>query len=151
MAEAALNNVEYVRKDVFDISMQRLEALMERNLARQEAIAQEMKADNEKLRSEVKTEISGLRNEMKEEIGGLRAEIRMVDERVNSVNARVDSVQTTVYWGFAIMGLILAFTTFTPVLLEFVKGLRRPSFTLADVEQRIDAAIAKALKPAALS
>ncbi|MBR1671439.1 MAG: hypothetical protein IJ702_00785 [Fretibacterium sp.] len=173
MAEAAGGGAEYVRKDVFEISMQRLEALMERNLARQEAIAGEMKADIEKLRREVKEEVGGLRSEMKEEIGGLRtetkgeigslrgeidglrsemkgevdglrAEIKMVDERVNSVNARIDSVQTTVYWGFAIMGLILAFTPFAPALLEFVKGLRRPSFTLTDVERMINAAINQA-------
>ena len=46
------------------------------------------------------------------------------------MNARIDSVQTTVYWGFALMGLILAFTTFAPALLEFAKSLRRPAVVL---------------------
>ena len=113
---------------------------MERNLAKQEAIASEMKADNAKLRSEMRDNNSQFRNE----IGELRTEIRLVDERVNSVNARVDSVQTTVYWGFTVLTLFWALTTFTPALLEFIKGLRKPSVTMEDVERVVNAAIAQA-------
>ena len=105
---------EFVNKEVFDARMDRMEALLEKTLTEMKmevsAAVSGMRADNEKLRSEVKEEVNGLHNE----IGGLRAEIRVVDERVNSVNARIDSVQNTVYWGFALMGLILAFTTFAP-------------------------------------
>ena len=132
---------EFVNKEVFDARMDRMEALLEKTLTEMKmevsAAVSGMRADNEKLRSEVKEEVNGLHNE----IGGLRAEIRVVDERVNSVNARIDSVQNTVYWGFALMGLILAFTTFAPALAEFVKNIRKPAVTMEDVEKAIAAAI----------
>ena len=117
---------EFVRKDVFDARMDRMEALLEKTLL-------EMKADNEKLRSEVR-----------ENNTRLEAKIEVLGTRIDALDTRIDSVQTTVYWGFALMGLILAFTTFAPALLEFVKSLRRPSFTLADVENMISAAIRQA-------
>jgi len=132
---------EFVRKEVFDARMDRMEALMEKTLM-------EMKADNEKLRSEGKEEINSLRSEvstaisemkadneklrseMRENNTRLEARIEVVNTRIDAMSARIDSVQTTVYWGFALMGLILAFTTFAPALLEFVKGLRRPAVVL---------------------
>ena len=103
---------EFVNKEVFDARMDRMEAIMEKTLM-------EMKADNEKLRSE-----------MRENNTRLEAQIEVVSTRVDALSTRIDSVQTTVYWGFALMGLILAFTTFAPALLEFVKGLRRPAVVL---------------------
>ena len=120
MAEIATENQNdvYVRKDVFDARMDRMEMLLEKTIT-------EIKADNEKSRTE------------------LKAEIKMLDERINSVNARVDSVQTTVYWGFTVLTLFLALTTFAPALLEFIKGLRKPQLTAEDVQNMIDAAISK--------
>ena len=103
---------EFVKKEVFDARMDRMEALLEKTLT-------EMKMDNEKLRSE-----------MRENNTRLEARIEVVNTRIDAMSARIDSVQTTVYWGFALMGLILAFTTFAPALLEFVKGLRRPAVVL---------------------
>ena len=50
------------------------------------------------------------------------------------LNMRIESVQTSVYWGLAIMGLILAFATFIPSVLDFLKNLRRPSLTVEDVK-----------------
>ena len=103
---------EYVRKDVFDARMDRMEMLMEKTLT-------EIKADNEKLRSEMK----------------------VLDSRIDGLNMRVDTLQTTVYWGFALMGLILAFAVLVPSLLDFFKGLRKPSLTAEDVERMISAAL----------
>ena len=114
---------EYVRKDVFDARMDRMEMLMEKTLT-------EIKADNEKLRSEMNTAISDLRSEMK-----------VLDSRIDGLNMRVDALQTTVYWGFALMGLILAFAVLVPSLLDFFKGLRKPSLTAEDVERMISAAL----------
>ena len=168
---------EFVKKEVFDARMDRMEALLEKTLTEMKmdneklrsevsSAVSKMQADNEKLRSENKEEISGLRSEVssavgkmqadneklrsenKEEISGLRSEMRennarleakieVVNTRIDALSTRIDSVQTTVYWGFALMGLILAFTTFAPALLEFVKGLRRPAVVL-DTKLRED-------------
>ena len=118
MATATDIESVYVRQDVFNARMDRMEMLLEKTIT-------EIKADNEKSRTE------------------LKAEIKMLDERLNSVNARVDSVQTTVYWGFTVLTLFLALTTFAPALLEFIKGLRKPQLTAEDVQNMIDAAISK--------
>ena len=148
--------VEYVRKDVFDARMDRMEMLMEKTLT-------EIKADNEKLRSEVKAAVDGLRNEVNSAIDGLRnevnsavgnlrsemrendtqirAEIRVLDSRIDGLNMRLDTLQTTVYWGFTLMGLILAFTVLVPSLLDFFKEFRKPSLTAEDVERMINAAL----------
>ena len=143
---------EYVRKDVFDARMDRMDMLMEKTLT-------EIKADNEKLRSEVKAAVDGLRSEVNTAIGELRsemrendaqirAEIKVLDSRIDGlnmridgVNMRVDTLQTTVYWGFTLMGLILAFAVLVPSLLDFFKGFRKPSLSAEDVERMISAAL----------
>ena len=125
---------EYVRKDVFDARMDRMEMLMEKTLT-------EIKADNEKLRSEMNSAIGDLRSEMNAAIGNLRSEMKVLDSRIDGLNMRVDTLQTTVYWGFALMGLILAFAVLVPSLLDFFKGLRKPSLTAEDVERMISAAL----------
>ena len=121
---------EFVRKEVFDARMDRMEALLEKTLI-------EMKADNEKLRSEVK-----------EEIGSLRTEIMIVDERVNSVNTRIDGVQTTICWGFAIVAIVLAFL---PTIQDWRKMFRKPPVTMEDVERAIAAAMGQSPQPGARS
>ena len=139
---------EFVKKEVFDARMDRMEALLEKTLTEMKmdneklrsevsSAVSKMQADNEKLRSENKEEISGLRSEMRENNARLEAKIEVVNTRIDALSTRIDSVQTTVYWGFALMGLILAFTTFAPALLEFVKGLRRPAVVL-DTKLRED-------------
>lgn len=171
MASSDDSNI-FIRKDVFDARMDRMEMLLEKTLtemrADNERFRAEIKADNEKLRTELKADTNNLRAELKtdmnnlrtelkadinnlsaktqEEIQGLRTEIRVVDERVSSLTTRVDTLQTTVYWGFALLTLFLGLTTFAPALLEFIKSLRKPSITVDEIQAMIDAAIAKAVK-----
>ena len=111
---------EFVRKDVFDARMDRMEALLEKTL-------NEMKADNEILRSELRENNARIE-------GKIEALTQRVDQNFAFLNMRIESVQTSVYWGLAIMGLILAFATFIPSVLEFLKNLRRPSLTVEDVK-----------------
>ncbi len=107
---------EFVNKEVFDARMDRIEAIVEKALI-------EMKADNEKLRSELKTEI------------------RMLDTRVDALGSRIDTVQTTVYWGFAIIAIVLAFL---PTIQDWRRMFHKPAVTMEDVERAINAAIAQA-------
>lgn len=133
MASADMENV-FIRKDVFDARMDRMEMLLEKNLT-------EMRAENEKFRTEIRAENEKFRTEMK-------AEIKILDERINSVGARVDVMQTTIYWGFAFLTIVLAMTTFAPALLDFIKSLRKPSVpsvSLNEVQEMINSAIAKAM------
>ena len=113
---------EFVKKEVFDARMDRMEALLEKTLI-------EMKADNEKLHSEM--------NELRSE---LRSEIRMLDTRVDALGSRIETVQTTVYWGFAIIAIVLAFL---PTIQDWRKMFHKPAVTMEDVERAISAAIAQ--------
>ena len=113
---------EFVNKEVFDARMDRMEAIMEKTLM-------EMKADNEKLRGEM--------NEFRSEI---RSEIRMLDTRVDALGSRIDTVQTTVYWGFAIIAIVLAFL---PTIQDWRRMFHKPAVTMEDVERAISAAIAQ--------
>ena len=144
MASADMENV-FIRKDVFDARMDRMEMLLEKNLT-------EVRAENEKFRSEMRAENEKFRSEI---IGGnekfhteIRAEIKVLDERINSVGAKVDSMQTTIYWGFAFLTIIIAMTTFAPALLDFIKSLRKPSVasvSIDEIQEMINSSIAKAM------
>ena len=142
MAEATNGNMnDYVRADVFNARMDRMEAILEKSVM-------EMKADIERFRSEIRAEIGGLRSEMKAEIGGLRGETREeiggLRGEIRVLDARLNSLETTVYWGFAIIAFILAFSAFVPAITEFFRSLRKPSVTLEDVERIVNAAINQA-------
>ena len=113
---------EFVNKEVFDARMDRMEAIMEKTLM-------EMKADNEKLRSEVK-----------EEVNGLRSEIRMFDTRVDALGSRIDTVQTTISCGFAIIAIVLACLS---TIQNWHRMFHKPAVTMEDVERAISAAIAQ--------
>ena len=67
---------EYVTLEIHNLQLERIELLMERNLARQEAIASEMKAQM---------------GELKGEIGTLRGEVKALDTKIDSVERRLDA------------------------------------------------------------
>ena len=152
MAETASSNMsDYVRADVFNARMDRLEAIMEKHVlemrADNERLRSETRADIEKLRSETKAGIEKLSNETKAGIEDLRSETMTENTSLNGeirvISARLDSLETTVYWGFAIIAFILAFSAFVPAITEFFRSLRKPSVTLEDVERIVNAAISQ--------
>lgn len=63
---------------------------------------------------EIKQEISALRTELRAEIQDIRYE-----EKLN--NAKIDWLQHSVYWGFAIIGIIIAFVGIVIALAPFFK------------------------------
>lgn len=118
----------YIRKDVFDARMDRLEALMSENNTRLEA-----KIDN------VRTELKG--------------EIKVLSERVDQnfayLNMRIDSIATYVGWGFAIIAVVVALLggmiTFAPSMWSFMKKQRRPKSSVSkkEIENIINASLEK--------
>ena len=160
---------EYVKKEVFDARMDRMEALLEKTLIEMKADNEklrsevsgaitQMKADNEKLRSEMnglRSEVNGaitqmkadnekLRSEMRNDIGRLEAKIEVQGTRIEAVNMRVENVQTIVSWLFAAVSIVIALLTLTPTLADRIKKFRKPQITMEDVENAIDIAIKKA-------
>ena len=128
---------EFVRKEVYEADLRRMDQ-------RFDSLEKRMDERFEGLQTSMREGFALMNERMEKNMTELKGEIRALDTRIDAVNMRVDSVQITVYWGFALMGLILAFTTFAPALLEFVKGLRKPTVILDEVERMINAAIAQA-------
>ena len=122
----AMTMNEYVRKDVFDARMDRIEALLAQTLAeirldnvklRSElkdemkslhtelkddikSVRSELREDKKSLRGELKEDIKSLRSELKEDINELRSDIRVI-------NARLETQQTKFGWYLTIFGLII--------------------------------------------
>ena len=128
---------EFVRKEVYEADLRRMDQ-------RFDSLEKRMDERFDGLQTSMREGFALMNERMEKNMTEIKGEIRALDTRIDAVNMRIDSVQTTVYWGFALMGLILAFTTFAPALLEFVKGIRKPTVIMDEVERMINAAIAQA-------
>ncbi len=152
-----MNNNEYIRKDVFDARMDRMEILLEKTVieiksyvdnaiseikAENAKFHDEVRAENAKLRDEIRIEIAGI----KTEIGELRTEIGEVRNDVRLLSARVDSLENVFYWGLGGFGIILASAVIVPAILGFLKKLFQPSVTIEDVERIVNAAISQHMR-----
>ena len=129
----------YVRKDVFDARMDRLEMLLEKTTV-------EIKAYVDKAVGEIKAENAQFKSEIRAEIGGLRAEIGEVRNDIRVLTARVDSLENVFYWGLGGFAVILASAVIIPSIVGFLKKIFQPSVTLEDVERIVNTAIANHLK-----
>ena len=133
----------YVRRDVFEARMDRMEMLLEKTVLEIKSYVDKSTGETriyvEKaiggLIDEVKSEVGGLRAEMKSEVGGLKAEIVEVKNDVKVLTARVDSMRDVLYWGLALFGIILALATILPAILEYRKKLLNPLPALPTYEE----------------
>ncbi len=135
---------QYVTIELHDAQLERLEALIERNLARQEAIAANMRADIAAVRGDLKADITELKSELKADIAEvkgdvkeLHAEIKGVEKTLNAkidgvmdavalTNTRIDDLQTKQSNSLTKWGIIIAVTVgvvqvITAVVLHFIK------------------------------
>ncbi|MBR6901650.1 MAG: hypothetical protein IKN30_06275 [Synergistaceae bacterium] len=166
MAETTNTNTEnvYVRQDVFNARMDRLEILIEKNGTELKAYVDNaingVKAENS---AAINSAVSGLRTEFNafrketnealnsleaktnEAISGVRAEIRYVGNEVSVLAARVNSLENVVYWGLGGFGIILALAAILPTIVEHLRKVFAPSVTVEDVERIVNAAISKHL------
>ena len=103
-----LQENEYVTREIHDLQLERIELLLERNIARQEAMY-------EGLRAEVRTldaKVDGLEKKMDEKINGLE---KKVDARVDGImdaitltNMRIDDLKNAQANNLAKWGIIFA-------------------------------------------
>ena len=126
----------YLRKDVFDAKMDafmsEIRLMNEQNRREMDKRFNELDKKIENVKTELHHEIQNVKTELQSEIQVLSSKVDLLDERT-------ESTKTTVYWGLALMGLILASAVVVTPLTEFFKGLRKkePSFTLEDVKHLI--------------
>ena len=159
----------YVRQDVFNARMDRLEILIEKNgtelkayvdnalngvkaetnaainsavngLKAETSVAiNSLEAKTNEAIKGVKAEINGVRAEM----NGLKAEIRYVGNEMSVLTARVNSLENVVYWGLGGFGIILAVAAILPTIVEHLRKVFAPSVTVEDVERIVNAAISR--------
>ena len=81
-------------------------------------------------------------NEIRGEFQVINAKFAALDKRIDdlqiSTSNRIDDLKTIIYWGLSILGLLIAFAIFGPSFGEFLRNLRKPSFTLEDVRRLIE-------------
>ncbi|MBR1437615.1 MAG: hypothetical protein IJ587_03675 [Synergistaceae bacterium] len=106
----------YVRKDVFDARMDRMEMLLEKTTL------------------EIKSYVD-------KAVGELRAEIIHNRNDIQVLTARVDSLENVFYWGLSGFGIILASAVIIPAIVGFLKKLFQPSVTIEEIQRLIDTAI----------
>ena len=88
-----------------------------------DAFIAEIRLMNEQLRSE------------------LNSRIDATNARIDVTNARLDELKTAVYWGIALLGILITLAAVAPYLVKVLQSINipKPTLTLEDVERLIDA------------
>ena len=140
----------YVRQDVFDAKM---EAFMSEIRGEFQVINAKLEALDKRI-TDVETHLSNRITDIEKNTSNQIADIeknmsnRITDIEKNMSNRitdieknmsnRIDDLKTMVYWGFSLIGLLVSFAILAPSLGEFLRTLRKPSFTLEDVKRLIE-------------
>ncbi|MBQ6908955.1 MAG: DUF1640 domain-containing protein, partial [Synergistaceae bacterium] len=166
MNEASKND-EYVRKDVFDARMDRLETIIRESNARIEnkidSVEQKLNAKIDGVEQKLNAKIDGVEQKLNARIDGveqkLNARIDGVEQKLDKVatelraeimvnSARIEGVQTSVYWCFSAIAIIAALVALVPKMSGMFKGfsLRSSSLTVDEIKAIVDDAVKQALK-----
>lgn len=138
---AEIKDGEYIRKEVFDARMDRMEALLEKTVYEIKIENEKFRSENEKFRSEIKADIQKLDSN----IQNLASDVKVLETRVTELDKRMDTrfsemdkrisgLERTVYWILTVVGLVLALVAL-PRLKEI--AAIKPSINLTDVEHLV--------------
>ncbi|MBQ3764098.1 MAG: hypothetical protein II869_03915 [Synergistaceae bacterium] len=143
----AVSDDVYVRKDVFDVHMQSINAKLDMML-------EEMKAQRQDI-NDLKKTVSVMSERIDRNFDTLSARIDGLDKRIdgvnmslsvstNSLNKRMDDLQHYLYLVLVLLVIIVALPSIQKMLRwrEERKEARKSSITLEDVERLIDARMA---------
>lgn len=117
------DNHQYITVELFNTRMEKLEAIIERNLAITRADIADFKsefkaeiadvrAEVANVRSELKAEIASVRSELKAEIADVRSEVRIQSTRIDNL----------VHWNYWFIALFVAFFLM-PTVIEGVRSV----------------------------
>ena len=120
----AVSDDVYVRKDVFEVYMQNINANQERILQRLDKLDDGIHALNQTVAN-----LSG-------RVDGLDKRIDGLDKRIDSLDKRIDDLRNGIYLWLVAIGLIVAW----PKAREMFRKLGKsaPSITLEDVRRLIE-------------
>ena len=106
---------EYVTREIHDLQLERIELLIERNMARQEAIAAGLRADIAELRGKV----DGLEKKVDARIDGIMDAITLTNIRIDDLKSAQSN--NIAKWGIIIAVGICAVQIISSVILHFWK------------------------------
>ena len=99
---------QYLTVDMFN---SRMDTLMAQIRLENEKLRSELKAEIQGVRTDLHSEIQSVRSELHNEIQGVRSELKTEIQDVRAISlvnsAKIDMLQHTFYWGFAIMTLVI--------------------------------------------
>ena len=84
-------------------------------------------------------------NRMLVEFENVRGDIKALSSRIDSVENKVDVLQTVVYWGLGILSLLITSFVLAPVVGAVVQKMKAPSIGIEDVKRLIEENNAKLL------
>ncbi len=85
-------------------------------------------------------------NRMLVEFENVRGDIKALSSRIDSVENKVDVLQTVVYWGLGILSLLITSFVLAPVVGAVVQKMKSPSIGIEDVKKLIEENNAKLLR-----
>lgn len=121
MEEVQERRQEYVTLEMHNFQLERIELLMERNLAKQEAMASEMKAEFGILKGEVRAldaKVDGLEKKVDARIDGLEDSIAVTNMRIDDLKSSQSN--KIALWAIAAAIGICAFQTIVSLILFFL-------------------------------
>ena len=120
----AVSDDVYVRKDVFEVYMQNINANMERILQRLDRIDEGLNALNQTVAN------------LSARADGLEKRMDGLDKRIDSVDKRIDDLRNGIYLWLVAIGLFVSWPKVKESAQKLVKPA--PSITLEDVKRLIE-------------
>ena len=132
----------YVRRDVFEARMDRMEMLLEKTVLEIKSYVDkstgEIKTYVEKTTADTKTYVDNSLTEIKSEIGEIKKDVKALTVRVDvleqTLGARMGAVENTLTWWIALFAAVIALTTLLPPILVFLREKFHPSVTVEDIK-----------------
>ena len=140
----------YLRQDVFNARMNAFTAeirlMIEQLRTELKQEIQNVRNDSQNIRAELKQEIQtvrtdlekqiqDLRTELKQEIQTVRNDVQDLRGEIRNTNARLDMLCNVVYWGFALLAILIGFPTFSQYFARREKNKPEQQLTADDVKR----------------
>ncbi|MBQ7216968.1 MAG: hypothetical protein IJS39_13410 [Synergistaceae bacterium] len=116
-----VDDKQYVTIELHDAQLERLEALIERNLARQEAIAANMRADIAELKGDIKAldaKVDGVEKKMDARFEGVMDAIALTNTRIDDLQTKQSKSLTK--WGIIIAVIVGVVQVITSIVLRYI-------------------------------
>ena len=140
----------YIRRDVFEARMDRMEMLLEKTVLEIKSYVDKSTGETrvyvEKSTADTRAYVEKALTEIKAEIAEVKNDVKVLTARVDALEqtlgARIHAVENTLVWWIALFAAIIALTAFLPPILAFFKNLFKPPFTIEDIRDIVRAEIA---------